>query len=356
MNMLFKNKRIVGILTVLPSKEVKFEDDMINYPFSLETSLKLKEAMGFDKRRIVEDDVCSSDLCIVGLNHLFDNHLLEKEDIDAMILVTQTPDYLLPPTSNVIQGKLGLKEDMICMDINQGCAGYILGLIQAFMLLDMESIKKVVLLNVDVLSKKVSKQDRNSNPLIGDAASITIIERTEDENPIYANIKMDGKRAFAIQIPAGGLKKPSCPETFITEKDEVGNYRSQENLVMKGDEVFLFVQKEVPPMIKSLLEYADKNKEDVDYFMFHQPNKMMLNKLADKIGISRDKMPSNIVEHFGNSSGATIPIDIVYNLGDRLKDERLKLCLAGFGVGLTWASMILDVGNLDYNSMIFIDS
>lgn len=356
MNMLFKNKRIVGILAVLPTKEVRFEDDMINYPFSLETSLKLKEAMGFDKRRIVEDDVCSSDLCIFGLNHLFDNHLLEKEDIDAMILVTQTPDYILPPTSNVIQGKLGLKEDMICMDINQGCAGYILGLIQAFMLLDMESINKVILLNVDVLSKKVSKQDRNSNPLIGDAAAITVLEKTDDGRTIYANMKMDGKRAFAIQIPAGGLKNPSSPETVIAEKDEVGNFRSQENLVMKGDEVFLFVQKEVPPMIKSLLEYADKNKEAVDYYMFHQPNKMMLNKLADKIGISREKIPSNIVEHFGNSSGVTIPIDIAFNLGERLKDERLTLCLAGFGVGLTWASMILDVGNLNFNNMIFLDN
>jgi len=353
MNLVFKNKKIVGILTVLPSREVKFEDEMGNYAFSIETSLKVKSAMGFEKRRIVEDGVCSSDLCIYGLNYLFDNKLLNKEDIDALILVTQTPDYVLPPTSNVIQGQLGLKQDMICMDINQGCSGFILGLIQAFLLLEQMAVRKVVLLNVDVLSKKVSKKDRNSNSLIGDGASITIIERSEEEKTIYANIKMDGKKAFAIHIPAGGVKKPSTPETAIVEKDEAGNYRSQDNLVMKGDEVFMFVQKEVPPMINSLLDFAKLTKEEVDYFMFHQPNKFMLNKLADKLGIPWEKMPSNIVENFGNSSGASIPIDIAFNIGARLEKERMKLCLAGFGCGLSWASMIIEVGNLSFNRMVY---
>lgn len=353
MNLTFKNKKIVGMLTVLPSNEVSFEDDMSNYPFSIETSMKLKDAMGFDKRRIVEDEVCSSDLCVYGLSYLFENNMLNKDDLGALILVTQTPDYFLPPTSNVIQGRLGLKNDMICMDINQGCSGFIVGLIQAFLMLEIESIHKVALLNVDVLSKKVSKQDRNSNPLIGDAASITIIERSDDENTIFANIKMDGKRAFAIQVPAGGSRKPSCPETAIIEKDEVGNFRCQEHLVMKGDEIFIFVQKEVPPMISALLDFANQKKEDIDYFMFHQPNKLMLNKLADKIGVPREKMPSNIVEHFGNSSGVTIPVDITYNLGEKLENEQYNICLAGFGAGLTWSSMILNIGNLNFNKMIY---
>jgi len=353
MDLIFKNKKIVGILTVLPSKEVKFEDEMGNYSFPFETSLKLKNVMGYDKRHVVEEDVCSSDLCMYGLSYLFDKKLLQKDEIDAMILVTQTPDYVLPPTSNVIQGLLGLKDDVICMDINQGCAGFILGLIQAFLLLEQDSIHKVVLLNADVLSKKVSKKDRNSNSLIGDGASITIIEKSDDARPIYANIKMDGKKAFAIHIPAGGVKKPSCLETSIVEKDEVGNFRCQDNLVMKGDEVFMFVQKEVPPMITSLLNFANMTKDDVDYFMFHQPNKFMLKKLADKLGIEYEKMPNNIVEKFGNSSGVSIPIAITYNLENRLLSEQLNLCLAGFGCGLTWASMIIEVGNLSFNSMIY---
>ena len=130
MNLIFKNKKITGILTVLPENEVKFEDEIGNYNFSEAKSLKLKTTMGYNKRHIVNDGVCVSDLCTFGLSYLFDHKLLSKDDIDALILVTQSPDYFMPPTSNIIQGRFNLKHDMICMDINQGCAGYIVGLIQ----------------------------------------------------------------------------------------------------------------------------------------------------------------------------------------------------------------------------------
>ncbi len=181
MNLIFHNKTITGILTILPENEVKFEDEMGNYSFSVSKSLKLKAAMGFNTRRIVKEGVCVSDLCIYGLKYLFENNYLQKDEIDALILVSQSPDYIMPPTSNVIQGHFGLKQDLFCLDINQGCAGYIIGIFQAFMLLEQPEIKKVVLMNADVLSRKVSKKDRNSNPLIGDGASITILERSIDK-------------------------------------------------------------------------------------------------------------------------------------------------------------------------------
>lgn len=177
MKLKFHRKRITGILTVLPSREVSFEEEMENYNFSAAKSMKLKMAMGYNKHRIVEEGVCVSDLCVYGLNFLFENRMLRKEDIDALLLVTQSPDHFMPATSNIIQGKLGLGTDVFCMDINQGCCGFIVGLMEAFMLLEQESIRKVVLLNADVLSRKVSKRDRNSNPLTGDAATITIVEK-----------------------------------------------------------------------------------------------------------------------------------------------------------------------------------
>jgi 3-oxoacyl-[acyl-carrier-protein] synthase-3 len=352
MNLKFKNKKITGILTVLPAREVKFEDEMEQYNFSAAKSMKLKMAMGYNTRRIVEEGVCASDLCIHGLSYLFDSGKLDKDSIDALILVTQSADYIMPPTSNIIQGHFGLKHDMICMDINQGCSGYIIGLIQAFMLLEQDSINKVVLLNADVLSPKVSKRDRNSNPLIGDAASVTIIEKTDDDNIIYGNIKMNGVGAMALNIPAGGAKLPTSAETGIMDEDANGNFRSKDNLVMKGDEVFNFVQTEVPPMIEALLATAAVDKDAVDYYMFHQPNRFMLQKLADKIGVPREKMPSNVVENFGNSSGVTIPVAITYNVNEQLLNNKLQLCLAGFGVGLTWASLLINIGNLDFSENI----
>jgi len=352
MNLTFRNKKITGILTVLPAKEVKFEDEMENYNFSAAKSLKLKMAMGYNTHRIVENGVTVSDLCVYGLNYLFEKGLLKKEEIDALILVTQSPEYFMPPTSNVIQGKLGLKQDMICLDINQGCAGFEIGLFQAFMFLEQEEINKVVLLNADLISQKVSKRDRNSNPLVGDGASVTIVEKSEKENTIFANVKMDGTAFDALIIPAGGFKTPSTPETAEMHEDASGNFRSLDNLVMKGDDVFNFVQREVPPMIEQLLEKANFTKEDVDYYMFHQPNKFMLNKLADKLCVPREKMPSNIVENFGNASGVSIPTAITFNLGARLTRESFLMCLAGFGVGLTWASILMRVENLAFNEII----
>jgi len=349
----YHNKRINGILTVLPQREIAFEEEMDNYNFSPAKSLKLKLAMGYNKHRIVEEGTNVSDLCVHGINYLLDNNLLKREDISALLLVTQSPEYFMPPTSNIIQGKLGLGADVLCLDINQGCAGFIIGLIQAYMLLDQPAIQKVVLLNADVLSRKVSKRDRNSNPLIGDAASITIVERSPEPTTIQAIVNMNGKGANALQIPAGGFKLPCSPETAEMKEDENGNFRSLENLVMKGDEVFNFVQTEVPPMIDELLTISGKKPEEIDYYFFHQPNKFMLQKLADKIGVPREKMPANIVENFGNSSGATIPVAIGFNLGQEATTNMYEVCFAGFGVGLTWAAITQSLGKLAFNQIIY---
>ena len=352
MDFVFKNKRIGGILTILPKKAVKFEDEMANYSFSPAKCMKLKLAMGYNEHRIAEKGQCSSDFCKYGLQYLFDNNLLKKEDIDALLFVSQSADYYMPPTSNLIHGHFGLKQDCLCMDINQGCAGFELGLIEAFTLLEQPAVKKVVLMNADVLSSKVSDQDRNSKPLIGDAAAITIVEQSDDEMPIYANIKMDGSGAMVLNIPAGGFRMPSTPETAIMEQDAAGNFRSKDNLVMQGDDVFNFVQREVPPMIEHLYEQSGVDRNEVDWYMFHQPNKFMLHKLADKLGIPHDKMPANIVENFGNASGVTVPTCISYNLGDQLVNGKMKLCMAGFGVGLTWSSLMMEMGNLNFNTII----
>ena len=352
MDFTFKNKRVSGILTVLPKKAVKFEEEMANYNFSPAKSMKLKLAMGYNQHRIAEPGQCSSDFCIFGLQYLLDNNLLKKEDIDSLLFVSQSADYYMPPTSNLIHGYFGLKHDCLCMDINQGCAGFELGLIQSFMLLEQQAIKKVVLLNADVLSPKVSDQDRNSKPLIGDAAAVTIVERSEEPCTIYANIMMDGTGALALNIPAGGFRMPSTPETAVKVEDAAGNFRSKDNLVMQGDDVFNFVQREVPPMIEHLLEQSGTTREEVDWYMFHQPNKFMLHKLADKLQIPYEKMPANIVENFGNASGVTVPTCISYNLGDTLVSEKKRLCLAGFGVGLTWSSIMMEMGGMDFNRMI----
>lgn len=348
MNFTFRDKRIAGILTVLPENERSFLEDMKAFDFPEAKSLKLKLVMGFDKHRLATDATCVSDLSVFGMRYLFDRGLLQPDTIDALILVTQSPDYIMPPTSSVIQGRLGLKQDMLCLDINQGCAGFVVGLLQAFLLLEQESIRQVVVINADVLSRRVSPKDKNSYPLIGDAAAITLVERTTGGGLIHANLKMDGTRHDALMIPAGGFRLPSTPATATLEAAGENNWRSKDHLAMNGTAVFNFVQTEVPPLIEALLQSAGLSRDEVDYFMFHQPNRFMLEKLADKLEVPYERMPNNIVEHFGNASGATIPTNVTFNLGRQLKERALRLCFAGFGVGLTWAAMIMQVGPLAF--------
>jgi 3-oxoacyl-[acyl-carrier-protein] synthase-3 len=347
-NFTFRDKRISGILTILPANERSFLEDMKAFDFPEAKSLKLKLVMGFDKHRLATDGTCVSDLAVFGMRYLFDRGLLQPEAIDALILVTQSPDYIMPPTSSVIQGRLRLKQDMFCLDINQGCAGFVVGLLQAFLLLEQESIQRVVVINADVLSRRVSPKDKNSYPLIGDAAAITVVEKTSPGEPIHASLKMDGTRYDALMIPAGGFRLPSSPDTAILEAVGENNWRSKDHLAMNGTAVFNFVQTEVPPLIDELLLAAGLSRDAVDYFMFHQPNRFMLEKLADKMGVPYERMPNNIVEHFGNASGATIPTNVTFNLGRLLTERPLRLCFAGFGVGLTWAAMVMKVGPLAF--------
>lgn len=352
MNFVFNHRKISGLAVIVPANERSFIDEMANFAFPPARSLKLKEVMGYDKHRLVDGPVCTSDLVVFGLEYIFEKGLIGRDDFDAMILVTQSPDYFMPPTSNVIQGKLGLKKDLFCLDINQGCAGFLVGLIQGYLLLDQPAIRKVLLINADVMSRKVSSKDRNSYPLIGDAASIAVLEKTESDAAVYANLRMDGSRCEALMIPAGGFRLPSSAETAILREDADGNMRSKDDLCMDGSAVFNFVQSEVPPMIEEILKAGKMEANEVDAFIFHQPNRFMLQKLADRIGVAHSKMPSNIVEHFGNSSGVTVPLAMAFNFKERILAGKIKACLAGFGVGLTWSSALTDLGPLDFCELI----
>ena len=352
MNFTYRRKRITGLLTIVPANERTFEEDMQHFNFPAARSLKLKAVMGYNKHRVVNPGVCVSELAVFGLEYLFQQGLLERDGFDALILVTQTPDHLMPPTSNIIQGRLNLKRDLFCLDINQGCAGFVIGLLEAFTLLEQDSVRRVVLINADVLSRKTSPQDRNSYPLMGDAASITVVERDPDDSVIHAALKMDGTRNEALMIPAGGLRLPSSPATAVLEDVGDNNLRAQDHLRMDGSAVFNFVQTEVPELIQNLLATTGVPLAAVEYVLCHQANRFILEKLAAKLDVPAAKMPANLVEHFGNSSGVTIPMAITFNLAAHFRQHRSQVLLASYGVGLTWSAMLLHLGGLAFCEMI----
>ena len=338
----FSAKRITNIVATVPSRVCRFEDDMRHYDFSEAKSRRLAATMGFDEHRIAPEGMTSSDLCEFGFRHLVSRGL-DPLSVDALIFVSHTPDHVLPPTSSILHGKLGLREDCYCVDINHGCAGYIVALHQAAMLLETSGCKRVVVFAGDTLSKHVNKRDRNSYPVVGDAGSVSIIENSETGMHWKFDIRNRGSDAQALIIPAGGSRLPRSSATSIVQDQGDGNHRSLDELTMQGTSVFAFVQAEIPVLVQSLLDDAQLNRDDIDKYIFHQPNRFMLEKLADKIAVPRDKVPNNIVEKYGNSNSATIPLTLVHNLGStQASESTLKLLLSGFGVGLTWGGVIID--------------
>ena len=352
MNLRFDGVRIAGMQLVLPANEVRFDSEIGAYSFTPQQSAKLKHVMGYDRRRVVKEDVTSSDLVVAGFEALVRDGLLDLATIDALIVVTQTPDYLIPGTSYIIHGRLGMRHDMLCLDINQGCAGFIVGMITACSLLNQANIRRVALVNVDVLSRLVAATDRNSRPIIGDAASITIVDTDPQAETIHGNLKVDGSGWDALMVPAGGMKIRPSPQTAIPTVDSNGNYRAQDNIVMKGDAVFNFVMKEVPPMIDALMKQSAFEISRVDEFLFHQPNPFMLKKLAEKLRVPLEKMPIDLVRKYGNSSGVTIPAALCIEYDALYFQQPRWICMAGFGVGLTWGSLLVQLCNLSFINVL----
>ncbi len=347
----FKGKRITSMLGILPETIGYFDEEVDNYSFPAKQTLRLKKVMGYDQHRLAKETSTVSDFAVYGLNYMLDNEWIYKEEIGAVIVVTLCPDHFVPHVSNIVQAKCGLDTNVVCMDIPQGCCGFILGLAQSFMLLEHMNDKKVILINGDVLSHKISKRDRNDFPLAGDGTTITVVENDGDDE-IYYEMHNDGSRGEALIIPAGGFRMPSSSDTAIMTDQGDGNFRALDNMHMDGSGVFNFVQTEVPPMLVKAFKNTGKNKEEIDWFLMHQPNKFMLQKLIQKADIPEEKTPMNLVEHFGNLSGACIPMTALYNIQNEMLLKQLKCCLVAFGSGLAWGMIFISIGPLNHCEII----
>lgn len=352
MKFTFEGKKVSSILGILPEKLGMYDDEVGNYSFPINQTMRLKKIMGFNSHRLSKETTTVSDFAIAGLNYMFDNGWLIKEEIGAIVVVTLCPDYFLPHISNIIQGTFGLSHDVVCLDIAQGCCGYIVGLMESFMLLEHLDKKKVVLVNGDVLTHRISPKDRNEYPVMGDAATISIVENTNDKRPIYLDLMMDGGRRDCLKIPAGGFRMPSSPATAEMKDTGDGNIRALDHMFMDGNEVLNFVMREVPPLINNLYSRAGRDINDTDYFLFHQPNRFILDKLANRLQIDKTKMPLDLVEKTGNPSGASIPLITALDFGKTFEENEFKCCLSGFGSGLAFGAALMNFGKFDHCDVI----
>jgi 3-oxoacyl-[acyl-carrier-protein] synthase-3 len=348
---------IRGMLTILPSGESRFEDELPRYGMSPEDGRRYKRTLGLDRHRVAKPGTCSSDLCVAGLEHLFKTGKVDPASIDAIIFLSQTPDYVFPPTSNLIQGRVGLGREVICLDLNQGCAGFVIGLMQAGFMLNNPAIRRVVLMAAEISTAQHSSLNRAAWPLTGDGASIIIVDRATEpvSPPMTLCARFDGSKGKAIYIPAGMYRIPHDATTRVEETTPDGIVRSQEQVHMDGGAVLNFTLNEVPPLIEHALQLAGKSVADIDYFLFHQPNKLILDNLARRFGVGADKMPNHLAGKYGNLSVASISALICDTFGERLTREKFLVCACGFGVGLTWAAAVFETGPYEFCEMLEVN-
>ncbi len=350
----FQGKRISSMLGILPETIGYFDDEVNNYSFPAKQTMRLKKIMGYNQHRLAKETSTVSDFAVYGIKYMLENNWIDKDEIGAVITVSLCPDFFVPHISNIVHAECELGTDVACIDIAQGCCGFLIGLLQSFMLLEHMKDKKVILINGDVLSHKVSKRDRNDYPLIGDGVAITILENGGDSD-IYFEIHNDGSRGDALKIPAGGFRMPSTEKTAVMVDQGDGNFRALDHMHMDGSCVFNFVQVEVPPMLQEAFSRNRVSIDEFDWFLFHQPNRFMLQKLADKTGIPSEKLPMNLVENIGNPSGASIPLTAIMNCKNDLLSKNNKCCLSAFGSGLAWGVVFMNIGKLNHCELIESD-
>ena len=339
-----KGVSITGIASVVPSGVKRIEEEADLFGWSDLQIKRLKRDVGINKRHITLKNECASDLCEHAATFLLSQIGYDPKTIDCLIMVTQTPDYFQPATSYVLHERLELSRNCAAFDINLGCSGYVYGLWLSSMMISSGNCKRVLLLAGDTISRCVSPSDRAVTPLFGDAGSATIIENSSNDHQITFALHSDGKGHKHLIIPAGAFRNRHSTETARITERENGNARSEEHLYMNGPEIFAFSIREVPPLIEEVLNDADWAKEEIGCFVFHQANKFIIQNIAKRIKIPLEKAPYDVFEKYGNQSSASIPVTICENLSSIICDKSMKVVLAGFGVGLSWAGCALSLG------------
>lgn len=338
-----KNTKITGIGACVPKLILENKQSSL---FDTESLAAFINGTGVERKRKAPADTCTSDLCITAAEQLIKDLQWNKEDIDILIFVSQTPDYVLPATACVIQERLGLSTDCYAMDISLGCSGWVYGLqVVSALLQSLDKKRKALLLVGDTILKFCSETDKSTYPLFGDAGTATALEFKENAEVMHFDMHTDGSGYKAIIIEDGGFRNQVNEASFEKYNRGDGIISNNLQLILEGMDVFSFGIQRAPQSVNALLEYFGLNKEEIDYFLFHQANLFMNEKIRKKLQIPPEKVPYSL-KNFGNTSSATIPLTMVTELQSQLRSSHLKHIACGFGVGLSWGSVYFDTDHI----------
>lgn len=340
----FQNVRIAGLACAVPENRV--ETDSYKGHFGEEVVEKFKKSTGIKARHLSDGTQTTSDLCYIAAERLMKEKELTGGDIDAVILVTQFPDYKTPSTAYVLHKRLGIKQDCLVFDINLGCSGFVCALYTIAGLIESGTVERALLLAGDADTNHQVTDDTSFTMMFGDAGSAALIER--GEGIVNGMIRSDGEGFNTLIIPVPGARFPGIyPGIGLNSDEKLGKK-------MDGNDTFLFAITKVPRLFKEFYASFGTSAEDYDYMILHQANLMIINQIAKKLKVPNEKVPVSLTE-YGNTDSASIPVGIV-DLCEKLEDrKKLNLIVSGFGIGLSWAVVSFEIDTADVLPMIVTD-
>jgi len=335
-----KNKaRIKAVSYHLPETILTNDELAVLYPGW--TAEKILEKTGIQQRHIAAACETAGDLAEKAARQLFEEHRIEPQTIDFVLLATQSPDYFLPTTACILQARLGIPATAGALDFNLGCSAYIYGLALAKGLIAGGIAQNVLLLTAETYTKHIHPMDKSVRTIFGDGAAATLIHAADEDGIHGFVLGTDGRGYDKLCVPAGGMRKARTPETAQEITDDSENTRSEDHLFMDGAEIFSFTLETVPALVKATLEKNALAMEQVDLFVFHQANKYMLDFLRKTIRIPKEKFFVDMVD-IGNTVSSTIPIALYRAQKAGVLKSGMKVMLVGFGVGLSWGAVVVD--------------
>ena len=337
-----RNVRFAGMATCVPKRVFHNINDAP--PQIRSERERLVRNIGIYTRRLCPEWQTFSDLAFEATEKLLADLKWNKSDIDALIIVGQSPDYLIPATAIILQDRLQLPQTTIAYDVNLGCSGYPFGLHLLGSMIASGAIKKNLLLVGD-------RAGEEKDPLFSDAGTATALEFDPNAPPMYFDLNSDGSGYKAIMLPVGGHREPVHISHLIPHRDEGGYWRSGMDLVLDGPAVLSFSTQRVPPAVDSLLAHVGMSKDEIDYFVFHQANRMINETIRKKLRLPEEKVPSTLHD-LGNTSGASLPVTMTVRLSDTLAQGRHRVLLCGFGIGLSWGTAIVDIDSAVFPALI----
>ncbi|MCE5174417.1 MAG: ketoacyl-ACP synthase III [Bacteroidales bacterium] len=338
-----KKVAIRGVSVCVP-REIEEEIESPTFE-SKKAAADFIASTGIERHRIAPKGVTASDLGVAAAEKLIADLGWDKSTIDCLLFATQTPDYILPATSCIMQDRLGLSNECYTLDISLGCSGWVYGMSVVCSLISANGFRRGILICGDTLSRTNSRRDKTSWPLFSDATSVTAVEFDENAKEIYFNFGTDGSGWKAIYIPEGGYRNLFNERSLDYEQIDPGVCKNKLHGIMDGMDVFSFSISRAPKSLKKLAEYYSLDLQNTDYLLLHQANRIIDDKIASKLKIDLNKVPYSLKD-FGNTSGASIPMTMVNNIREGLSTRHLKLVGCGFGVGLSWGSVYFETDKI----------